>query len=531
MMSALYTGASGVKTHNSGLNVVGNNLANVNTIAFKQQNFIFQDMLYEDLNLGTSSQVVSNQLGHGSMHFSARTLFEEGPYESTTNYTDLAIGGDGYFQVQADNGDLYLTRAGNFTFDKEGFLEDGNGSKLMGYPLNIETGEYSGELAPIQLDITDDQFISHARTTTSISASLNLGFESNAIANYQTVTIAAPTQSDPNATKEVQQEIDPYFSLLNNYDATLEDPLIGVPYSQPLTVYDAEGNKQELTVHFDMASEINGQKTMEYIITSDPSLDGRAGMLDADGLPTEKAGLLMSGTLTFSSSGQLIDMSAFTAEEGSDLSDLSNWTPSELDENGTPVINLNLAGIGTQSVSINLGGTATNGWTNADVTAADIANDNKLLPSLGLPPELIASATKAYDGASSLVEYSQDGYGEGKLSGIGFTEDGILYANFSNSQEHELFQIPIFRVTSEDGLRREGNNYYSPTAASGELEHGVATTENYGSVMGSYIEASNVDMAVEMTRLIVLQRGMQSNSKTIVTADEMLKKALELKRT
>ncbi len=531
MMSALYTGASGLKTHSSGLNLVSNNLANVNTVAYKQQNFIFQDMLYTDLQLGTSNSTVSNELGHGSMHFAARTLFQEGPYESTTNATDLAINGKGYFQVQADNGETYLTRAGNFTFDKDGFLEDGGGSKLLAYPIDFESGVEGGSLVPVQFDTTDSTFTSPPAATTSIIASLNLGFSQNAISDYQMVTVPAPTPTDPNATTQIEQAIDPYFSLLNNYNATLDEPLTNVPYSQPLTVYDANGNKQELTIQFDMATEDSGQKTMEYIVTIDPELDGRAGMLDANGDPTEKAGLLMSGTLTFSSSGELIDMSAFTAAEGSDLSDLSNWTPSALDEDGTPIIALNIAGSGVQNVSINLGGRASNGWTNSNITAADIANDNDLLPSIGLPPDLIASATSAYTGSSNLADYSQNGYSEGKLSGIGFREDGTVYASFSNNQSHDLYRIPISRVTSEDGLRREGNNYYSVTDASGLLEDGVAGTENYGSVLGSYIEASNVDMAVEMTNLIILQRGFQSNSKMLTTADEMLQKAMEIKRT
>ena len=107
---------------------------------------------------------------------------------------------------------------------------------------------------------------------------------------------------------------------------------------------------------------------------------------------------------------------------------------------------------------------------------------------------------------------------------------GTVVAHYSNGQTHELYQIPIFRFTSEDGLRREGNNLYSATPESGAIQYGTAGTENYGTVLGNYLETSNVDMAREMVNMIVVQRGFQSNSKSITTVDAMIQKALELKR-
>ena len=93
-----------------------------------------------------------------------------------------------------------------------------------------------------------------------------------------------------------------------------------------------------------------------------------------------------------------------------------------------------------------------------------------------------------------------------------------------------LWQIPVCRFTSEDGLRREGNNVFSATEDSGQMEMGVAGTENYGKINAYNIENSNVDMSKEMVNMIVNQRGFQSNSKVVTTADQMLQKAMELKR-
>ena len=88
-----------------------------------------------------------------------------------------------------------------------------------------------------------------------------------------------------------------------------------------------------------------------------------------------------------------------------------------------------------------------------------------------------------------------------------------------------------FYAKDVDGLRREGNNLFAATEDSGAMDMGVAGTENYGKVIAYNIENSNVDLSQEMVNMIVNQRGFQSNSKVVTTADQMLQKAMELKRS
>ena len=116
------------------------------------------------------------------------------------------------------------------------------------------------------------------------------------------------------------------------------------------------------------------------------------------------------------------------------------------------------------------------------------------------------------------------------MSNVSIRNDGTVVGLFSNSQSIDLWQIPVARFTSEDGLRREGSNLFSATPESGQMDLGMAGTENYGTVQAYNIELSNVDMATEMVNMIVTQRGFQSNSKVVTTADQMLQKAMELKR-
>ncbi len=529
-MSALYSGTSGMKTHEAGIGIVSNNIANMNTISFKQDNFYFQDLMYKNLTSGQSDFGLSNQLGMGSTSVAARTLFSQGALESSTNSTDLAIAGSGYFKVTGTNGNEYLTRAGNFFFDNTGTLGDAYGSSLMGYPIDMYTGATSTTLQPVQLDLTGSSLYSPAIATSSIAATFNLALTTSTYDTYETVTVAAPTEDDPDATEEVTQLVNPYFSLLNAYDATTGNPLSGAAYSHTITVYDDTGAAHELTLHFDIATDSYGQKVIEYTVSIPASEDGRDGMVNEDGTYNEKAGLLMAGTLTFSSAGQLTNMSAFTPTEGSDLSDLSSWTPSALDADGYPVMSVSFAGASTQNIKLDLGATAPGGWTNGNITAADVGSMSANLPSMGTSIELTSTASTAYAGTSSLYYQSQNGAMEGYLSGINVATDGTVQGYFSNGQTHDLYQIPIFRVTNESGLMKEGGNYYTVTDDCGLEESGVAGTENYGQVASSAIEGSNVDLSTQMVNLIILQRGFQSNSKTITTADTMLQKALEIKK-
>ncbi len=527
-MGSLYTASNGIKTHSSGLGIVGNNIANANTIAFKQQNYLFQELMYKDLALGTSNSTVSNQVGVGSLSTTIRPLFAEGPYESTTSYTDLAINGKGYFMVDAHDYDTtYLTRAGNFTFSKEGYLEDGNSSRLMGYAVNFQTGADVGTLGPIQIDAFNT--LSPAVATSSISASFNLGFVTNSSECFETITTSAPTEDDPDATITESVIVNPYFSMLSNYNANYSTPLSDSSYSQALNVYDNSGNLQTLTIHFDIATDSNGEKIIEYLVTMPVEDDARSGMQLADGSYAEKAGVLMAGTLSFNSSGQITNMSAFTPTTGSDYSNLDNWKPASIDSDGYPSFNFN-SGEGNQTIGLNLGVTFPSGYTNSNVTAGSIGTNGNLLPGVTNATNVTPTYTTSYEGSTSVSSYSQNGNSQGYISSIYYQSDGTVVGTFSNGQEHPLARIPIFRVTSEDGLMLSGGNYYSTTDASGLLEEGVAGTENYGSVLGSYIESSNVDIGVQMVNMITMQRGFQSNSKVISTSDEMLQKAIELKR-
>ena len=164
------------------------------------------------------------------------------------------------------------------------------------------------------------------------------------------------------------------------------------------------------------------------------------------------------------------------------------------------------------------------------ISAAAIGNEFSSLPGM-TSAEFSSNATTALRTSASLKNLSQDGYTRGELQNMFINENGVVQLSYTNGQSHDLYQIPLARFTSEDGLYRAGNNLYQYTDEAGNVEFGIAGTENYGDIMSQTLETSNVDIASEMANLIVLQRGFQSNSKSLQTVDTMLQRALELKRT
>lgn len=511
---ALYTGASGMIALGNGMQSISNNLANVNTTAFKEQLTLFQDFAYTMETTPSNLQTNFSQLGHGVNVADVSTRFyENGGFQSSNEATDLAISGSGFFQVtQGDK--IHYTRSGNFRLNKDGELVDASGFVLSARP--IENGR-TGELQPAV--ITPEKRELAAKPTTAVKLGVNIG-------------------SETDKTVDVDN---PFFSLAQRWNGAAEEPISSgaASFTNDLKVYDSTGKSHRLTLYADtVTTNAQGLKVYEYVVGMNPAEDAR-------NLPKNGAGLLMAGNLVFSPSGQLMSMSAYVPTEGSDPSDLSTWVPAQEGENG-PAMNVSFvvpssdpntpASSTSQSISLDLG--LGSQWDRASGSPAAIGTDVTRIPGYDKalnPPAggSVASgpyASTAYEGSSGENYATQNGYAQGHLVRVAFTEDGTMRATYSNNITADLFQVPLFNFIGVQNLQGEGMNHFTPTPESGEAIEGVAGTENFGKIYGNSLELSNVDMARQMAQMIITQRGFQFNSKTIQTADSMLQKAMELKR-
>ncbi len=147
MIRSLWTAASGMIAQQLNIDTIANNLANVNTVAFKKSRADFEDLMYQTLKIAGAKNQAGNtipvgiQIGMGVRSTSIFKIFKQGNFKNTGNPLDLAIEGDGFFQVDM-NGKLVYTRAGNFRLDENGQVVTPQGYPLQPpftVPINTET--------------------------------------------------------------------------------------------------------------------------------------------------------------------------------------------------------------------------------------------------------------------------------------------------------------------------------------------------------------------------------------------------------
>lgn len=321
----MWTGVSGLLGHGERMNVVGNNIANVNTVGFKSQRMDFADFVYQD----SFSLAGMTQIGRGVRIGAVMGEFGQGSFETTTETTDLAIGGNGFFRVEPIGSETaYYTRAGNFRFNSDGYLVDPNGYCVQGWKVDNTTGptRASGGMST-SIEDTSSSLVGSGSPT-------DVRLDTWTVNPLQTtkVSMMVNLSRDKGADKS-RDPVNPFASLLNVWDGTQPQkpnvPYISedsYSYQTSIDVYDEAGGTHTLTVYFDQVSSedyigSSGKTMWEYIITMDPSEDLRqvavadataaGGYTIKDIKDTSAAGLLMSGTLTFDSAGRLENQSAY----------------------------------------------------------------------------------------------------------------------------------------------------------------------------------------------------------------------------
>ncbi len=574
LSSALYCGTSGLFASSENISIVANNLANVNTIGYKRQQIYFEDVLYQNITTASGT----GQQGRGVTISAIMGDFSQGSMESTSQATDVAIGGEGFFIVSPKGEDIqYYTRAGNFRFDKDGYLVDPHGYVVQGWKVarknksaastSLTTNTQTVETEGVPQDIKLENFQSPPQATSRVDIIVNL---------------------DSRSEDRTTNSSDPFFALFHLWDATDQDgdgkPLADTAYAYQTTikVYDENGTPHNLTVYFDPVkdniSDTAGKQYWEYIVTVPPEDDKRTFWSNSD----TKRGILMVGTLQFNSEGQLEGISAYTLRDMSDAQsgmqfaasndpdDPGNWLPAQFNQEGYPICTANFreteeADATNQENAINIAinfGARTRelvpydwdqdgqtgqsdpddypylaGWggldptthTQSDYSISSVGtNPNNLLNFADF--ELSALSSTSYSSGSTTISQSQDGYTSGFLQNISIDRNGVLTGTYSNGQVLELYVLTLARFNNPQGLRREGGNLFSETRESGPAITGLPGTGGLGTIASNSLEQSNVDMAEEFVDMILAQRAFQANSRTIITTDQLLQEVVNLKR-
>jgi flagellar hook protein FlgE len=499
--SALFSGISGLSTNGNAMSVIGDNIANVNTIGYKSSRTTFQDVLAQSVATASGT----SQIGRGAALSSIDTLFQQGSFESTSNATDLAIGGQGFFIVSPTTEETqYYTRAGQFRFDSDGYFINPEGYVARGWALDSD-GNDVGTLQPVVLSA----FTSPPEATSTITAITNLN-------SQDTSNVAS------------------IFDTWNANDAAgpIGDASYG--YQTSIRVYDAQGKSHDVTVYYDKmdaTSEYNDgsvdlNNSWEYIVTCNPDDDLRTAFA-----ASEAKGILMRGSLTYNAtSGALASQTGFIYDGAGDPALEANWTrATTFSSTGYPEFSAEFVAGVTQTIAGEFGSRSTTGaWTaGGATTVADIA-PAALLPSSAWQPEALTSTQ--YASSSTTIYQTQDGYGTGFLENISVGTDGVMVGHYSNGQILNLFRVGLAKFNNQQALSKVGGNLWSATRDSGDAITGHPGENGLGRISSNSLEQSNVDIAAEFVKMITTERGFQANSRIITSVDNMLQELINLKR-
>ncbi|MFN2268546.1 MAG: flagellar hook-basal body complex protein, partial [Desulfonatronovibrio sp.] len=272
LSSSLYTGVSGLKGHGEPMGVIGNNISNVSTVGFKGSRMHFEDFISQDIN--TAAGV--GQVGRGVSVGAVLADFQQGALETTNEATDVSIGGEGFFVVSPKGSEEeYYTRAGNFRFDKDGYLVDTKGNVVQGWSVRedkdteiaddddqVQATDSGVQIQGVPKDIELTNFQSPPEATKQVDMMANL---------------------DSNSVDRSTDEDNPFFAMFGNWNAEDDEPLgdNNYAYQSTIKVYDANGSSYNMTTYFDPVKDeevmdaSGGNRHWEYMVTVDPVNDNR----------------------------------------------------------------------------------------------------------------------------------------------------------------------------------------------------------------------------------------------------------------
>lgn len=552
MTQGFYTGLSGIQTHQYGIDVASDNLANVNTVGYRGSNTEFSSLLSSKIVSAGAKTPTSNDLEAG-VRLQATTMnTTTGTFVNTDRFGDLSIGGNGWFGVTSALGNNnYFTRAGNFVFD-EYQKTPGVGNSSV---ARLTTGDGMYVTGTMLGNFTYDPFNDYEKSLdTNPTATNRLG-----------AFVLGPITNDvPLAGVGAQGPLELPTRLAYPVEPTTTTQFAGnLGFTPGIRTIDAV-----------VTNALNEQNNLNVTFTRSTvqpatgiAWDVAAIITSADNQTTHD---MQSGQVVFSDSGILLSSTLpimdnngtalivnssnyFTNASNLGLADdtrtmSANVISGNNDRNRLKLVFTQSAIQPTTGVAWDIAATVTtaNGETTYDTQTgqATFAPSGQLLTSTlpimdndGSPVSVDLSSylggITSTAGVPISASSQSDGTMGGTLTKYGITDNGTIVADFSNGRQSAIGRVAVYHFQNEQGLQRSGGSMYTQSSNSGEPT--FWTDQNGNPITGAKItngqlENSNVRLDVGLTDMIILQRAYQANAKTITTVDEMIQKALQMRR-
>lgn len=568
MMRSLYSGVAGLKTHQTRMDVIGNNIANVNTTAYKSSSMTFSELMSQTTQKASGANATTGvggtnakQIGLGVKAGAINTaITTQGSAQSTGNPFDIMITGDNFFVVN-NGSENFFTRDGSFYVDGAGNLAmTSTGYNVMGWGVDETTGNIKQDTVTALriMSAANMTYPPEATTKANISGILDQNDKDVTSANGKTVNLnffdargysytAKFTfkQSGGDKTNEYSMELS---KLLDSTGAEIDISKLefGNRSQQKMETkvtlntdaYKWDGKvlkTKDGTTEVANLADIFNQDGSLITPQDDAAAQKQQKALDAiakaygyEGSTDEflnlyitsaadpKQQLTMQDLLGNMMAGKTTDIlpadgSTITMEgryfEGTTV--VFNKNTGKLESVGGSTTNL-----GVNAAFSQLGGN----FSDITIDLSECTNyDNKGTSTIG-------ATSGDLDGLGT-------GRRPGDMIGVSIQKDGMIYASYDNGMTKLLGQIATAAFANASGLEKEGDNLYSATLNSGEFDGiGVDITAGGGYMSTGQLEMSNVDLSSEFTEMITTQRGFQANSRIITVSDTLLEELTNLKR-
>ena len=546
MMRALYSGVAGLKTHQTKMDVIGNNIANVNTTAYKSQSIVFSELMYQTTLKASGPNATSGtagtnarQIGLGVKTGAISTAIEtSGATQTTGNPFDLRITGDAFFIV-SDGSNNFFTRDGSFYVDSVGNLAmSSNGYNVMGWQVDETTGT-------IKKDTVSALRIMSADNMTYPPEATSKAYVSGIIDKHD---VQVSSEAGKIMNLSFFDNLGYAYTAKLSMKSTGTDGLYTVELSSLL---DSEGNKIEINgMQFGTTQSVADPKTL-VLGSGYTYTNGTISYMDEDG--TTKTVNLNNANMTDDEKTIVANAYGYSSyDEFKKLYVQEGTNNTSID---AKIAAGNFADVlGADGSLETAGKTITGGLIQYDSSTGKIQSVNGLTNDLSLNLSFgdqevpagpfttinidFSASSNFNNNATSTIGADpgdKDGLGVGRklgeLSGISIQKDGMIYASYDNGQTRLLGQIAVAEFANPAGLEKTGDNLYSATLNSGEFDGiGVDISANGGYMETGVLEMSNVDLSSEFTEMITTQRGFQANSRIITVSDTLLEELVNLKR-
>lgn len=491
MMRSLFSGISGLKVHQTKMDVLGNNISNVNTVGFRAGTVNFTDVFYQTTQSASGPNAETGAAGTNAVQIGLGAnvaaitvdLSGTGATQRTDRGMDVMINGDAFLIVRS-NGNTYFTKSGALDIDANGTLYcTTNGASVLGWGVDAN-GEIRKD-AVSTLNLMGGEY----------------------------------AYSDPEATTDV--------TLTGNVDS--KDPLVaystdGEGYPRAVSFYDNVGNLYSVKMNI-IKSTDTSESDFSVRVSDILGPDGKSILSRWD----EETGTYVGSGQTFTFGGVEIGADSYEVNptSGEVTITVDEWPALSFDGK---------TGVFNTVAEAGAGGAAGDVLKTLNIKLDNGTSSINSFQDSGVDIDFSNLSNYAGDKACSIKPNRGDSSGEGagnmagSLNGFSIQTDGKIYGVYSNGDKKLLGQIAVASFPNPSGLEAVGNSMYAATLNSGEFDGIGIDISEVGKFSIGALEMSDVDLSTEFTNMITTQRGFQANSRVITTSDTMLEELVNLKR-